>query len=346
MLLVIVGLLTLLSLAWDSALSFLVEQQDPSIFSGHHPSSFSSWFTHGVNPVPCHSHNDYWRRIPLYSAVAAGCTSVEADVWLDGNELRVGHSRKTVLQSQSLRSLYLHPLLEMLEYNNPSPANLSKSGVYERRAEGSNNDPVGIFVNDPSQTLVLLIDFKKDPEQIWSLLVRQLAPLRNRGYLTHFDGSEMIHRPVTIVATGDAPFHRILESAPIRDIFFDAPLNSIIHTPDLSKKASDYTQRENDSLMISAENSYYASGDFHKIVGSLALGRLTQDQLARLQEQVKAAHARGLKIRYWGTPTWPVGLRNHIWRVLIRENVDVLNVDDLYGATRQDWQSRGWWIDL
>jgi hypothetical protein len=35
-------------------------------------------------PVGCHSHNDYWRRVPLYSALQAGCIGVEADVWLFG----------------------------------------------------------------------------------------------------------------------------------------------------------------------------------------------------------------------------------------------------------------------
>lgn len=265
---------------------------------------------------------------------------MEADIWLDGDELRVGHTRKTVLQGHSLRSLYLRPLLEMLEYNNPAPVNTSRSSIHARRSERDEDDTVGIFVNDPAQTLVLLIDFKNNVEQTWSLLIEQLRPLRERGFLTHFNGSDIIHRPVTIVATGDAPFNRILEYAP-RDIFYDAPLDNL--TPDFSSEASDIIQEDADGFMFNAENSYYASVDFHKTIGPLALGRLTQDQLARLQGQVRAAHARGLKVRYWGTPKWPVGLRNYVWRVLVREGVDVLNVDDLYGATKQDWKSRGWW---
>ncbi|KAL8947372.1 MAG: hypothetical protein Q9222_006338 [Ikaeria aurantiellina] len=40
-------------------------------------------FSRDITPIPCHSHNDYWRRVPLYDALAAGCTGVEADVWLD-----------------------------------------------------------------------------------------------------------------------------------------------------------------------------------------------------------------------------------------------------------------------
>ena len=33
--------------------------------------------TRNVVPLKCHSHNDYWRRVPLYQALHAGCTSVE-----------------------------------------------------------------------------------------------------------------------------------------------------------------------------------------------------------------------------------------------------------------------------
>ena len=30
-----------------------------------------------------HSHNDYWRDTPLYTALANGVQSIEADVWLN-----------------------------------------------------------------------------------------------------------------------------------------------------------------------------------------------------------------------------------------------------------------------
>ena len=46
--------------------------------------------TNDVTPIPCHSHNDYWRRVPLYDALRWGCTGVEADVWLFDEDLYVG----------------------------------------------------------------------------------------------------------------------------------------------------------------------------------------------------------------------------------------------------------------
>src|ERR1700743_3646745 len=44
-------------------------------------------FTASKMPIHCHSHNDYWRTKPLYSAIGVGCSSVEADVWLVNNEI-------------------------------------------------------------------------------------------------------------------------------------------------------------------------------------------------------------------------------------------------------------------
>ena len=58
----------------------------------------------------------------------------------------------------------------------------------------------------------------------------------------------------------------------------------------------------------------------------------------------RGAHERGLKVRYWELPFWPIGLRNYVWDVLDKEGVDILNVDDLKAATQRDWTKKsGWW---
>ncbi len=50
-------------------------------------------------------------------------------------------------------------------------------------------------------------------------------------------------------------------------------------------------------------------------------------------------------MRYWELPFWPIGLRNRLWEVLVEEGVDVLNVDDLKGASARDWGAwKGWWV--
>lgn len=102
----------------------------------------------------------------------------------------------------------------MLDKHNSRSSNASSiPGI---RHEGL----VGVFAIDPKQTLVLLIDFKAEGEQTWTWLMQQLEPLRVRGL---FNGSGSGIRPVTVVATGDAPFHRIVANVTYRDIFYDAP---------------------------------------------------------------------------------------------------------------------------
>ena len=75
-------------------------------------------FGRDISPKPCHSHNDYWRKVPLYDALAAGCTGIEADIWLpetpDRTGLRVGHRRSSLNNDRTLSSLYIQPLATML----------------------------------------------------------------------------------------------------------------------------------------------------------------------------------------------------------------------------------------
>jgi hypothetical protein len=335
------GLLNLLTLAAKTLAAHLKDLE--LITFPHNQSPYSTWSTHGVNPIRCHSHNDYWRHVPLHSALSAGCISVEVDVWPWRDQILVGHSRFTVLAG-SLDSLYLGPLVEMLDLNNRGKAHWPGS------PGGDEDDEiVGVFANDPKQSLVLLIDSKSSGDTLWPLLSEALIPLRERGYLTHFDGSGVgiVSRPVTVVASGDISFENVVSNTTYRDIFYDAPLEDLsqfpIENPVL--KTSTMPQQQNGQLTDSPfnpTNSYYASADFRKVIGSLDLGRLSEWQLQKLRGQVHAAHELGLKVRYWGNPSWPIGLRNHIWNVFIHEGVDVINTDDLRGATREVWTDRSW----
>ncbi|GAA86872.1 similar to An13g01980 [Aspergillus luchuensis IFO 4308] len=336
---IVLGLLKIASLFWSGLVYLFPDDLDARldawVFPAGRPSIFSHWTTHGVVPVRCHSHNDYWRDVPLHSALTAGCIGVEADVWPSNDELLVGHTPFTLHHEVTLRSLYLNPLLDLLQKHNTRSSQLEP-------AHHPGSFRAGVFSSDPSQTLVLLIDFKEQPEATWSMVMEQLQPLRDSDYLTYFNGTDVITRPLTVVATGDAPFDRITSNQTYRDIFYDAPLDQLALLPP-STEQSDRPNPEADPT-YSYKNSYYASVDFRKTIGSLSRNRFSQGQLELVRKQVEAAHARGLKVRYWGTPSWPRGLRNHVWHVLVREGVDLINVDDLREATRQDWRKHRSWF--
>ena len=60
-----------------------------------------------------HAHNDYEHQHPLNDALAAGFTSVEADIWLRDGELVVSHDAFT--QKGTLADLYLDPLQALVD---------------------------------------------------------------------------------------------------------------------------------------------------------------------------------------------------------------------------------------
>jgi len=283
--------------------------------------------TRDVKPIACHSHNDYWRRVPLYDALRWGCTGVEADVWLFDNELFVGHSTNALTQNRTFRTMYVDPLVRMLDMKNPQ----SSSSTHSKN---------GIFDTVPSQTLVLLVDFKNDGRDIFPHVSQHLEALREKRYLSYFDGKETHERAITVVATGNAPFDMITANTTYRDIFFDAPLASMYESPSSSGLQTRGGQGTVGTLPTShfdSTNSYYTSVDFRRAIGFVWWGTLSSKQLELVRGQIKGAHSRGLKARYWSTPKWPVGLRDRVWRVLVDEGVDYLNGDDLKSMTRMDW---------
>jgi rRNA biogenesis protein RRP5 len=265
----------------------------------------------------------------LYSALQAGCIGVEADVWLVEDELYVGHSKSSLAPNRTLKNLYINPLLDVLAKQNPTTKFHPKP----------DSPPNGVFDTDHAQTLVLLVDFKTDGPSLWPHVHAQLDPLRQKGLLTHFDGTSVKEGPVTVVATGDAPFDLLTSNSTFRDIFFDAPLDRI--APDATPSNQNVGQDTSGNAPTTASaynttNSYYASTSFGAAIGTLWSNPSTT-QLERIRAQIKGAHQQGLKARYWETPSWPRGLRDHIWNVLLEEGADFLNVDDLKAATQGTW---------
>lgn len=367
---IMLGIIQFIIIACGIVISFFSDDLDRlSILRWQHEerlgTNISHWptdFSRDIIPVGCHSHNDYWRPVPLFSAVKAGCIGVEADVWLFDDDLYVGHTTSSLTPQRTFRNLYIDPLMRMLEKQNPIT-----------ELHPTVDQPLqGVFDTDPSQSLVLLIDFKTDGEATWDAVVAQLLPLRDRGYLTYFNGTEVAKGPITVVGTGNTPFNMVVANSTYRDIFFDAPLEKLADHDDtksvLSHEPGD--RIPDDERVIAGQstenvgqglsglsgadigpgtfnwtNSYYASVSFRQSIGFPWLFRLSEGQMDKIRAQVRGAHRHGLKVRYWELPSWPRSLRNHIWTVLVREGVDILNVDDLQSATREDWRPKlsDWW---
>ncbi|KAK5953483.1 hypothetical protein OHC33_005427 [Knufia fluminis] len=290
-------------------------QQDPNldissslqnILANTHGSDLYTYptdLTRGIIPKPIHSHNDYWRDVPFYSALSVGCVSVEADVWLYNETLHVGHEQAALTQSRTFDSLYIQPILSVLQRENPTSLFAD---------EKTHN---GVFDASAGQTLYLFVDLKTDGAETFPYVIRALEPLRSAGYLTSYNGTHITEGAVTVIGTGNTPLDQV---APVanRDYFYDANL-ALLST----------TQQN-----ITSDISPIASTQFSRYIGEINGTEFNSTQLATLQDQLAVAKERGIGGRYWDTPAWPVSKRNAVWSELTRAGVALLNADDLPAA--------------
>lgn len=123
-----------------------------------------------------HAHNDYEHPRPLHDALAAGFTSVEADIWLVGGVL-VAHDPQDLRPGRSLEALYLDPLRERVR---------AQGGTVHRGHRGA---------------FQLLVDVKTDPVATYVALDRVLQ--RYAPMLWSYDAAGTHQRAVQVVVSGN-----------------------------------------------------------------------------------------------------------------------------------------------
>ncbi|KIX09687.1 uncharacterized protein Z518_00768 [Rhinocladiella mackenziei CBS 650.93] len=277
-----------------------------NILSNNHNSdayTYPTDLTRGIVPKPIHSHNDYWRDVPFYSALSVGCVSVEADVWLVNDTLYVGHEESALAPARTFNSLYVQPILDVLRRENPT-SQFVDSPTHN-----------GVYDTSSSQTLLLFVDLKTNGTTTWPVVIDALQPLREADYLTTWNGTGVTVGPVTVIGTGNTPLDQV-QPVQQRDYFFDANLALLNST----------------QSNITAAVSPVASTQFSRYIGEVDGTTFNDTQLATLRGHIAEANRRGILARYWDTPAWPITTRNAVWSTLIEEGVGLLNADDLPAA--------------
>lgn len=146
-----------------------------------------------------HAHNDYEHKRPLLDALDQGFTSVEADIFLVGDELLVAHERKDVRPERTLQALYLQPLKERVARN-------------------------GGRVYRDGPRFVLLIDLKTAAEPTYRRLHEVLTEYRDM--LTTFGPAGRKEGAVLVVVSGAQPLEQMKAQA-IRYAGCDGRLNHL-----------------------------------------------------------------------------------------------------------------------
>lgn len=145
-----------------------------------------------------HAHNDYEHPRPLADALDHRFGSVEADIFLVGDQLLVGHEASDLDPSRTLESLYLEPLAARVEAHH------------------------GHVYPGARRPLQLLVDIKTEGSATYLELDRHLR--RYPHLFTRYAHGRVHPGPVTAVVSGDRAARAPMEAQTERRAFYDGRL--------------------------------------------------------------------------------------------------------------------------
>ncbi|MFI9172632.1 phosphatidylinositol-specific phospholipase C/glycerophosphodiester phosphodiesterase family protein [Streptomyces lincolnensis] len=233
-----------------------------------------------------HAHNDYEHPRPLLDALDHRFGSVEADIYLVGDQLLVAHDPEDLDPSRTLESLYLDPLAARVRAHHGS--------VYRGHR----------------RPLQLLIDIKTEGSSTYLELDRHLK--RYKHLFTTYAHGRVRPGPVTAVISGDRAARAPMEAQTVRRAFYDGRL------ADLGGPApASFIPLISDNWTL---NFTWAG-----------VGAFPDAERQKLRGIVRAAHARGQRVRLWATPDVAGPARDAVWTELLAADVDHINTDDLAG---------------
>ena len=264
-----------------------------------------------------HSHNDYHQEDPLSSALKHGLNSVEVDVFPRDGNLLVAHTVFELNKSRTIENMYISPILIMLRQSGMTTADprvtvykdsrpFPRSHRQQRRGlklidfGGSRvrNSPL----DHEDDALTLLVDFKADAEKSISLLHKALEPLR--PYLSKIDKDGKLRKgKLTVVVSGNRPRVESLRSrdgSGDRFIFIDGRSHDI--------------HSATDSMLVPMVSLPWRK---------LQLARLIGRGDHYMRHMAQKAHDQGKRLRIWGAPNC-----ESLWTQMVRNNVDLLSIDD------------------
>jgi hypothetical protein len=162
-------------------------------------SAFAGEQGHRKRPLwRAHAHNDYEHPRPLFDALDHRFGSVEADIFLVGDQLLIGHDATELDPSRTLESLYLEPLSALVKANHGS--------VYRGWRH----------------PLQLLIDIKTEGSSTYLELDRHLQ--RYKHLFTTYAHGRVHQGAVTNVISGDRAARIPMEAQTVRRAFYDGRL--------------------------------------------------------------------------------------------------------------------------
>lgn len=159
---------------------------------------------------------------------------------------------------------------------------------------------------DWSRPVQLLLDIKSDGEATYRAIHALLA--RYSPMLTRFEGDRVEPGAVTVVISGNRP-RGLMQAQALRYAGYDGRLSQAAEPASLAPLVSD---------------------QWSALFSWNGVGPMPEHERTALHEHVRRAHARGQRVRFWGTPDHAPE-REAVWRELLVAGVDHFNTDDLPG---------------
>ncbi|BGP46983.1 Altered inheritance of mitochondria protein 6 [Rhodotorula kratochvilovae] len=291
-----------------------------------------SGFSRNIPERRIHSHNDYWRDVPVYTALSHGALSIEADVWLHPGDgaLYVSHSVAALTRARTFKRLYIDQLVDVLKranVNDQESRFFEGVDYYSQENEREERRPWTSFYEGNLTPIQLLVDLKTRGNETYHAVLHELEPLRKRGWLTRWNGTHVVPGPVQVLLTGNginADVRAQVAPSRDRDVFLDAPLLKLDET---WLGVDGLTYGWNASLALMASTSFSSATSW---TGRRAIDPASEE--APLAALLASARSRGLKTRLWSPPRWPTHVRDRVWRTLYDLGTDWLDADDIEAA--------------
>ncbi|GAA5834149.1 hypothetical protein JCM11251_000555 [Rhodosporidiobolus azoricus] len=276
-----------------------------------------SGFSRNIPERRLHSHNDYWRDTPVYTALSHGFLSIEADVWLNPKDgkLYVSHNVASLTKARTFRRLYVDQLINLLEKSNLHDEEtdfFSETDYFSLDNKREERRPWTSFYEGNLTPIQLLIDLKTRGNETYHAVLDELAPLR----------------PVQVLLTGNGINYDVTSQVAARterDVFLDAPL---LHLDDTWTGTDGRKYGWNTTLALMASAAFSSATTW---TGHSPINKNEKDALDAL---ITNAQARGFKTRLWSSPRWPTFVRDRVWQTLYELGTDWLDVDDIEAAAR------------
>jgi glycerophosphoryl diester phosphodiesterase len=162
-----------------------------------------------------------------------------------------------------------------------------------------------VYPNGPE--CVLLIDIKGKWQTTYPILREVLKEYAD--ILSTFSDGKKQTRAILAIVTGDRS-KEMFGGETVRYAAYDGDLADL----DASE---------------SADLIPWISSEWSRSFKWRGTGDFPEAERKKLKDIVEKAHARGRRVRFWGSPDQPV-----FWKELLKDEVDLINTDDLAGAQK------------